>query len=109
MADKQARALARLLKKLSALRMTLGKDERDILDQLVLGAKAQVGGHRLMSQAAPKPSTKPSGRIARRAEVGGHALTASITPKPSTKPSERIILQAKIIFDTASKTYKVSE
>ncbi len=132
MADKQSRALGRLLKKLSALRVTLGKDERDLLDQLVLGAKAEVGGHALTSRVAAKPSSKPSERIAGRAEVGGHALTSRVTAKPSTKPSERIAdraevgghaltsrvtakpseritLQGRIVFDNAKKTYKVSE
>jgi len=43
--DKQTRTLKRLVKKLSALRHTLSKSEREMLDTLILGAPAEVTGH----------------------------------------------------------------
>jgi hypothetical protein len=53
MADKQTQALKRLTKKLSALRKTLRKDERELLDALILGdeAAAEVNAHSLVSKA----------------------------------------------------------
>ena len=92
MADKQTQALGRLTKKLSALRKTLAKDERFILDQLILGADADVAGHRLTSAK----STKPAARIA---EVAGHAMTSA----KSTKPA------ARIAFDAAKGIYTVKD
>src|SRR3972149_4734213 len=81
MADKQTQALGRLTKKLSALRKTLGKDERIILDQLILGADADVAGHAMASAKAPKPA-------ARVAEVAGHAMTTAKTPRPAARVAE---------------------
>ena len=43
--DKRTLAMRRLLKKLSALRKTLRKDERELLDQLVIREKPEVMGH----------------------------------------------------------------
>lgn len=51
MADKQKAALNRLSKKLSALRATLPKDERILLDRIVLGTN-QVEGHKMTTDAA---------------------------------------------------------
>ena len=53
MADKQQTALKRLAKKLSALRATLSKDERVMLDRIVLGT-ADVSGHKLTDDAAER-------------------------------------------------------
>jgi hypothetical protein len=48
MANKQTQPLKRLIKKLSALRMVLRKDERSLLDQLILGESAsELAGYRL--------------------------------------------------------------
>ena len=94
MSDKQTQALARLLKKMSALRVTLRKDERDLLDEIVLGAKAEVAGHKL--------SGAMSGRVAKakRAEVAGHKLSAkvlkakradeAVTPRPTEVIAHRM-------------------
>jgi hypothetical protein len=68
MASKQTQALARLVKKLSALRATLRKDERDLLDQLILG---EVAGHGMASAKASRASA------AKAAEVAGHGMSAA--------------------------------
>ena len=47
MTDQERNAYKRLGKKLSELRKTLQKDERDILDRIVTGKKAEVTGHQL--------------------------------------------------------------
>jgi hypothetical protein len=50
MAEKQTAAMKRLLKKLSALRKTLRKDERELLDHLVI-RESEVKGHAFMADA----------------------------------------------------------
>ena len=45
--DKRTLAMKRLLKKLSALRKTLRKDERELLDQLVIRESSEVKGHEM--------------------------------------------------------------
>ncbi len=52
MADKQTQAAKRLAKKLTALRQTLRKDERDILDRLVAHTEPEVKGHVVMESVA---------------------------------------------------------
>ncbi len=49
MTDKEIQAQKRLAKKLTALRKTLRKDERDILDRLVTRNAGEVEGHLLRS------------------------------------------------------------
>src|SRR5215207_220878 len=48
----QSKALNRLIRKLSAMRTTLRKDERELLDQLLLGAQVDVSGHAASMDAA---------------------------------------------------------
>ena len=45
MDEKKAQAAKRLAKRLTALRKTLRKDERDILDQIVAKTGTEVEGH----------------------------------------------------------------
>ncbi len=52
MADKQAQAAKRLAKRLTALRQTLRKDERDILDRLVAHVEPEVKGHVVLEGAS---------------------------------------------------------
>jgi hypothetical protein len=51
MAAKQVLAMKSLARKLSALRSTLRKDERVLLDQMVLGAFSEVQGHAMQGAA----------------------------------------------------------
>ncbi len=51
MDTKQINAQKRLAKKLTALRKTLRKDERDILDRLVAKQDTEVSGHVLLEGA----------------------------------------------------------
>jgi hypothetical protein len=62
MSDKSA-ALERLLKKLSGVRATLNKDERELLDEIVTGAKinladeeSEVSAHAWKAQSAAEMS-----------------------------------------------------
>ena len=50
MDEKKAQAAKRLAKRLTALRKTLRKDERDILDQIVAKTGAEVEGHLMYGQ-----------------------------------------------------------
>ncbi len=51
MTEKELQARKRLAKKLTALRKTLRKDERDILDRIVVGTGAEVSGHSMLETA----------------------------------------------------------
>ena len=90
MIDKQTQALKRLTKKLSALRTTLRKDERDLLDQLILGASADVAGHALTSAISTEAVTS------RPTEVAAHAMTSAVSS-----------IREAITFDSAKAMYKV--
>lgn len=69
MNTKEKATLNRLAKKLSAIRATLKKDERDMLDRLILGH--EVGGHKMTTG-------KPQRTVgAAAAETKGHASTAT--------------------------------
>ena len=96
MADKQAQALKRLTKKLSALRKTLRKDERELLDALILGdeAAAEVNAHSLVSKAD---------RVAKAdtvAEVQAHRLAAAATAAAA--------VSAVVSFDAVTGNYIVA-
>jgi|GEM_PF-4354633 hypothetical protein len=140
MGKKERRAaLVRVTKKLSALRSTLKKDERELLDRIVLGA-AEVAGHavtaevfskrelpskrespaktdEVMGHAATEFASKrelPSKREspAKTDEVMGHAATefASKRELPSKRESPaRVDLPAKIEYDAKKKTYVVAD
>jgi len=82
MADKRTQALKRLVKKLSALRATLRKDERDLLDELVLGAPAEVAAHGMTSAVASKPV------MSRAAEVAAHGMTSAVSKAASKRATE---------------------
>jgi hypothetical protein len=74
--DKQAAALKRVTKKLTAMRQTLTKDERQVLDLLIVGATTEVKGHRMADQSAvsSRVSSKVSKRASAAAEVQGHTM-----------------------------------
>ena len=69
MTKKEQAALNRVAKKLSALRVTLRKDERDWLDRVILG-QSEVAAH---AATAPSKAMKVSKVAA--AEVAAHAAT----------------------------------
>ena len=52
MSANQTQSLNRLLKKLSAVRATLQKDERILLDRMVVDASIEVEQHGLVSEFA---------------------------------------------------------
>ncbi len=92
MADKKKQALKRLVKKLSALRATLRRDERELLDQLVLGSAAEVQAH-AMTNAASKGAKTP-----KPIEVSAHAMTNAAAPSS---------INEMIEFDAQAKVYRV--
>jgi len=111
MIDKQTQALKRLTKKLSALRTTLRKDERDLLDQLILGASADVAGHALTSAISTEAMTS------RPTEVAAHAMTSAksteaVTSRPTEVAAHAMTsatssIREAIAFDSAKAMYKV--
>ena len=73
--EKQAAALKRVTKKLSAMRQTLTKGEREVLDLLIVGATTEEEGHRAsVPQAAHDKNAKKGSKrvVAAAAEVQGH-------------------------------------
>ncbi len=88
MADKQTLALKRLLKKLSALRVTLRRDERDLLDQLVLGASADVAGHAMVGAASTQAAAAKMARAA-STEVAAHQLAKAAATKAAAAKMAR--------------------
>src|SRR5512137_3066428 len=98
MADKEFQALKRLVKKLSALRATLRRDERVLLDEMVLGSAAEVSAH-AMTNAASKGAKTP-----KPSEVSAHAMTNAASKGAKTpKPAE---VSAHAMTNAASKGAK---
>jgi regulator of extracellular matrix RemA (YlzA/DUF370 family) len=94
-------ALNRLMGRLSALRLTLRKDERDLLDQFILGATvAEVEAHRLTEQPNQKANPKLTERVTPKAsmrvtekiqpEVVAHRLVEQPSQKANPKLTERV-------------------
>lgn len=88
MADKQKTSLKRLAKKLSALRATLSKDERVLLDQIVLGAQ-EVKPH-VMTSGAANPG-KPKAASGGANEVMAHRMIKS---KAATGAANEVMAHA---------------
>jgi hypothetical protein len=99
MADKQTQALKRLTKKLSALRKTLRKDERELLDALILGdeAAAEVKAHSLVGRAD---------RVAKAdvvAEVQAHRLAQA-----ATAAAAAVSMRSLVSFDAMNGKYAIA-
>ena len=123
---KQKAALKNVLKKLSALRLTLRKDERAILDQFVLGMSAEVAGHRY---GADLPAKLVGAKLAgaklagaklagaklagAKAEVAGHRYGADLPAKTvgaklvGAKNVGAKIAGARIVFNAQAGAYQV--
>lgn len=84
MTDKKHAALKQLAKKLSAIRATLGKEERAWLDQLVLGSEPGTA------------ETNPD------AEVSGHQMSATIK-----RDKRKSSIASPLVVDTTSGGYIV--
>ncbi|MCC7164074.1 MAG: hypothetical protein IT331_16370 [Anaerolineae bacterium] len=101
MADKQKAALNRLTKKLSALRATLSKDERILLDRIVLGN--EVAGHKMTTDAArgarkrAVSSAASGGKGAKKvSEVAMHGMTTgAVSGAKVTQPNKRVVSGAQ--------------
>ncbi|HZQ08564.1 MAG TPA: hypothetical protein VFD70_18425 [Anaerolineae bacterium] len=90
MTDKEQATLKRVAKKLSAMRVTLSKDERAILDQLVLGAsvkersrKREVEGHQ-----AKINTPEVEGHVI---HLGPQAEIIPQGPKRASKPNSPLL------------------
>ncbi len=68
MTDKERTAFKRLVKKLSAMRATLSKDERNLLDKLILGE--EVAAHQMTTG-----SVKAIKAVKGEADVAAHQMT----------------------------------
>jgi hypothetical protein len=76
----EAKTLNRLIRKLSAMRTTLRKDEREMLDQLLIGAQVDVKGHAASVDAAA--ATRYTGKGQARVYQGA---TTGVTMRHSRK------------------------
>jgi hypothetical protein len=78
LSEQQAKVTARVLKKLTALRKTLKKDERAVLDLLIVGPfTEEVEAHRLAAKpGAIYTPTSTAKREPAEPEVQAHALHA---------------------------------
>ena len=116
---KQTTALRRLTKKLSALRSTLKKDERELLDQLVIGAAVEVKGHamREASRVDAKTTTKRGAmREASRvdamreqaAEVKGHTMFDTRLGAMREQASVASAVREAVSFNAVTGVYTVN-
>jgi hypothetical protein len=64
-----------LLAKLSAMRVTLGDEERVLLDQMILGSQAEVGAHR-SGLAEESLASEPDEVAAHRSALGADEVAA---------------------------------
>jgi len=95
MTPKEKATLNRLAKKLSAIRATLKKDERDMLDRLILG---EVGGHALKA-GKPQKALKMT-----QAETAAHSMTgsaASMKVSRASKATTEVAAHSMIIPNQA--------
>ena len=122
MDDKQTRTLKRLVKKLSALRATLSKSERELLDTLILGASAEVEGHAMHGAkiasakiaGAKMAGAKVAGAV-QSAEVEGHAMHGAKIAGAKiagakiagAKVASAKIAGRQVVFDAATASYQV--
>ncbi|MCL4559007.1 MAG: hypothetical protein M1281_00120 [Chloroflexi bacterium] len=114
MDSKQTQALNRLVKKLNAMRATLKKDERDLLDDMILSRTAmsdEVAAHAMSKErVTPKITPAPDERIASRIaaqdeEVVAHAMTPQAEPQISKRIDLRI--DYRITLDNEQGTYRI--
>ncbi|MFN2189615.1 MAG: hypothetical protein ACK2T3_12700, partial [Candidatus Promineifilaceae bacterium] len=91
MSKNQEKILSRLLDKLTAVRATLQKDERAMLDSMVLEARIlsspiEVYQHGLDASVSPAADAKfDASATPRMDEVAQHGLDASVTPAADAK------------------------
>jgi hypothetical protein len=81
----QDQAASRLYKKLTALRVTLPNDERDVFDQII-PAEEEVTAHRLTNKKALRRSTQ---KALKSPEVTAHRLTNRKAKKASVKNAKK--------------------
>lgn len=65
---KELQAWKRVAKKLSALRQTLRKEERKILDRMILGESSEVEMHALTPRIEPRVTPQAEPRVTPRVE-----------------------------------------
>jgi hypothetical protein len=118
MDKKQMKAANRLLRKMSALRATLKRNERDLLDAFVQGAYAEVEGHvfKMATQDAVRSGAKDARAHAlkaavtpavtdRTADAAAHALSPAVTPKIADAAAGRA--QFRVQFDPDKDAYDI--
>ena len=121
MSQNQERILSRLLEKLTAVRATLKKDERAILDAMVLNANIMTTGFEVM-QHGMKEGLTPAAEAAVDAgaatprmdfgpdEVVQHGLKEGLTPAVDAGAVAGAASQYfKIRLDDASESYRLAD
>ena len=79
MNEKQFKATRSVLKKLSAMRKTLAKTERETLDSLILRQAAEVTGHAMLVGAVHADSAKvDSAKVDSAKADAAHVSAASV-------------------------------
>ncbi len=99
----QERAFNRLVKKLGSLRVTLRKDERDILDAIVLSTPEQVLDGEVSFHAMA--DAKQEAQADAASEVSFHAMADASQDKYADRVTYRY--NSKIVLDDESQTYRI--
>jgi len=132
MAINRKQVSKKLFKKLSALRATLTKDERAVLDEIVTGRATQVAAHKLTNKSVNKAMgrathkatqvaahkltnksvNKAMGRATHKAtQVAAHKHTNKSVGKVTGRAAGRAVGKAsfRIAFDPKTEEYKIQD
>jgi hypothetical protein len=98
----QERAMRRVLKKISAMRQTFNREERDILDAIVQGSYAEVEGHRLVQ-------TWDAERTMQRSDDEDEVVAHKVQTFDSEKQVQKLVQKAqfRVTYDPEKEVYKV--
>jgi hypothetical protein len=88
-----------LLAKLSAMRVTLGDEERVLLDQMILGSQAEVGAHRL-GRAVESLASGPD-------EVAAHRVPGA--EEAAARGAGEMRLGFVIYYDPELEAYQIKD
>jgi hypothetical protein len=87
-----------VLKKLSALRVTLNEEDKQILDVLIMGEEAEVEAH------VKKGFMGPEANVRDPDEVNAHVMRPA--PEANVREPGAVVL-AKVLFDRESGGYVI--
>ena len=107
----QSKAISSLLKKLSALRVTLATEERAVLDALVtrsISAPDEIAAHRMTTAVSPGAvagAISPA-KSMEQDEMVGHAMDDAVS-KQTVPIAQPRTTPVQIIYDEKTKAYKI--